>query len=130
MMLSVSKADAWNYSALQLAYIGDSVYSLLMRLDALRQGVGPRLMHTKTTGMVNAVAQAKALDLIQELLNEEEKEIARRGRNAHARHQTPKSASGAEYSSSTGFEALIGFLYLTGQTERINTLVETIVNHA
>ena len=127
MIPGLTKADAWNYSALQLAYIGDSVYSLQMRLYALGKGIGPRLMHAITTGMVSAVAQAKALETIYDALSQEEKEIAKRGRNAHARHQAPKSASVAEYSSSTGLEALIGFLYLTGQSGRIDTLIETIV---
>jgi ribonuclease-3 family protein len=59
-------------------------------------------------------------------LDDEEKDIVRRGRNAHAKHQAPKSATTAEYSASTGFEALIGFHFLTGNMERINLLLSLI----
>jgi ribonuclease-3 family protein len=63
-------------------------------------------------------------------LDEEEKDIVRRGRNAHSRHQAPKSVSTAQYSASTGFEALIGYHYLTGQMDRINELLSRILGYA
>ena len=66
------------------------------------------------------------LQSIQNLLNETEQEIVRRGRNAHAKHTVPRNQSAEEYAAATGFEALLGFLYLTGQNERIRELVNDI----
>lgn len=120
----VSPAQARNYSALQLAFIGDAVYNLVMRLDRLREGKGLRAMHVATTGKVNAVAQSKALESLEGILSLEEQEIVRRGRNAHPRHQAPRSASSAQYAASTGFEALIGYLYLSGQQSRLDELFQ------
>jgi ribonuclease-3 family protein len=122
MIEPISIAEARNYSALQLAFIGDAVYNLVIRLNSLKEGKRLREMHLGTTGQVNAVAQAKALRLLEGELNEEELEIVRRGRNAHPKHQAPRCATSAQYSASTGFEALIGFHYLTGQTTRLDTL--------
>lgn len=126
----LSRADAQAYNALQLAFIGDCVYSLMVRLHTLREGKGVKAMHQRTTVMVNAAAQAKALEWVLDCLDEEERDIVRRGRNAHSRHQAPKSASTAQYCASTGFEALIGYHYLTGQTERINELLSRILAYA
>jgi ribonuclease-3 family protein len=126
----LSKADAQAYNALQLAFIGDCVYSLMVRLHTLQEGKGVKAMHQRTTGMVNAAAQAKALEWVLGILDEEEKDIVRRGRNAHSRHQAPKSVSTAQYSASTGFEALIGYHYLTGQMDRINELLSRILGYA
>lgn len=124
MIPQLTPAQARNYSALQLAFIGDAVYNLVIRLNSLKEGKGLRSMHLGTTRRVNAVAQAQALMLLDDLLTEEERDIVRRGRNAHPRHAAPKSATSAQYSASTGFEALIGYHYLTGQTERLNTLFD------
>lgn len=126
METAFTVAQAGNLNALQLAFIGDAVYNLHMRLGALGQGGGVRSMHLDTTRRVNAVAQANALAVIEPGLSEEEAGIVRRGRNAHQRHTAPKSATGAQYSASTGFEALIGFLYLTGREERLLELFELI----
>ena len=76
--------------------------------------------------MVNAHAQYRILGSIQELLTETEAEIVRRGRNAHAKHPAPRNQNPDEYAASTGFEALFGFLYLTGQNERITELVSLL----
>ncbi len=122
----LTPAQATNLNGLQLAFIGDAVYNLVMRLGALRQGGGVKKLHLGTTRRVNAVAQAEALSALEPLLSDEEMGIVRRGRNAHPRHTTPKSASPAQYSASTGFEALIGFLYLTDQEARLNELFEFI----
>lgn len=118
----MTQAQALMLNPLQLAFIGDSVYSLLARLQALKLGGGVRAHHQKTTEKVKASAQAGALEMIADSLNDQEREIVRRGRNAHARHIAPKSCTQAEYSASTGLEALFGFLYLTGQKDRIHQL--------
>lgn len=118
----ISLEQARNYSALQLAFIGDAVYNLVVRTGSLMDGSGLRTMHQKTTRGVNAVAQAQALTTLDGLLSDEEKDLVRRGKNAHPRHQAPKSATSAQYSASTGLEALIGFHYLTGNKERLREL--------
>lgn len=103
---------------LQLAYIGDSVWDLLIRSRLIYRGRNVHNMHRDATSRVNAGAQAAALTRIASLLTPEEEDIARRGRNAHARHPAPKNQNPADYQSATGLEALIGFLYLTGQEAR------------
>ena len=118
--------QAANLSALQLAFIGDAVYNLVMRLNALSQGGGVKKLHQGTTNKVNAVAQAKALCAIEPALSEEEQAIVKRGRNAHAHHAAPKSATIAQYCASTGFEALIGYLYLSEQNKRLLELFDLI----
>lgn len=129
MMEPINQQQARNYNALQLAYIGDAVYSLVMRIGALQEGTGLRAMHQRTTGRVNAVAQARSLRIIQGILTEEELEIVRRGRNAHPRHQAPRSATSAQYCASTGFEALIGYHYLTGNKKRLDELFAYLQQH-
>ena len=118
--------QAGNLSALQLAFIGDAVYNLVARLNALSKGGVVKKLHLGTTNKVNAVAQAKALIAIEPVLSEEEHAIVKRGRNAHARHAAPKSATTAQYCASTGFEALIGYLYLSGQKNRLEQLFKLI----
>ncbi len=124
--MTLSHRETQLLPPLQLAYIGDAVYALRIRLKALETGRGMQHLHRFTTGFVNARAQAKALEAIVDSLTDRELALVKRGRNAHARHPGPRSATTAEYSAATGFEALIGYLYLTGQEERIDTLVEFI----
>jgi ribonuclease-3 family protein len=122
----LTKEAALKYSVHHLAFIGDSVHSLLLRLNVLKEGKSLQAMHLKTSYSVSASAQAISLDEIMTELDDEEKDIVRRGRNAHAKHQAPRSATTAEYSASTGFEALIGFHFLTGNMDRINFLLNLI----
>lgn len=122
MITPLSPAQARCLNPLQMAFIGDAVYNLVMRTQSLLSGKGLHAMHLGTTGRVNAAAQAKALRLLQDELTPDEQDLVRRGRNAQARHAAPRSATGAQYKAATGFEALIGFLYLTGQTQRLNAL--------
>ena len=126
MNTALTKKDALSYSVLQLAYIGDSVYSLLVRLNALNEGKSLQSMHVKTSRSISAPAQALALENIMDVLDEDEKDIVRRGRNAHAKHPVPNSSTSAEYSASTGLEALIGFHFLTGNMDRIDSLLSLI----
>lgn len=113
-------------SPLQLAYLGDSVYDLLVRTHLLKAGRKLRVLHQDATLRVNAAAQAKALDAIAEQLTQEEADLVRRGRNVHARHQAPRSATTAEYSASTALEALFGYLYLCGRMDRLRWLFDII----
>lgn len=109
---------------LQLAYLGDSVWDLLIRSRLLYAGRNVHNMHRAATGSVNAGAQAQALERMTPLLSPEEAEIARRGRNAHARHPAPRNQNPADYQAATALEALVGFLYVTGQEERLLALFQ------
>ena len=104
---------------LQLAYVGDSVWELLVRSRIIYKGRSARHVHKDAVACVNARAQAEALRRIDALLTVPEADIARRGRNAHAHHAAPKNQDAADYRAATALEALIGYLYLTGQEERL-----------
>ena len=122
----MEQQEALQLNALQLAYIGDSVWELIVRYKLILKRYNVRHMHKECVSMVNAHSQAVILQKIQEELNETESEIVRRGRNAHAKHSAPRNQDPDEYAASTGFEALFGYLYLTGQHDRISRLVSTI----
>lgn len=130
MLLSGSEtmtADAVRLiSPLRLAYVGDTVWEMLVRLTLFSQGKNVRHMHQAAVSGVNAAAQAHALSLMEPLLTEEEADMVRRGRNAHARHPAPKHQQPADYQAATGLETLMGFLYLTGQEERMRQLFHTV----
>lgn len=105
--------------ALALAYIGDTVWDLLIRTDLYLDQLNLRHMHDQAVRKVNAGAQAEAMALIRPLLTSEERAVAQRGRNAHSRHSAPHHQSPIAYAEATGLEALLGYLYLSGQNERI-----------
>ena len=115
--------DLHTYSPLTLAYLGDAVYELVIRNMLVKKGNCPvNRLHRAAIGYVKAGAQARIMDRIEPLLTEEETEIFRRGRNAHS-PTTAKNASVLEYRRATGFEALIGWLYLKEDTERMFELI-------
>ena len=114
--------EARMLSPLQLAYVGDSVHALLVRTHLLQKNLLVRDMHRASNEAVSAVSQARELARLLPMLTEEEAAIVRRGRNAHPHHGAPKSASVGEYAEATGLEALLGYLYLTGQNGRIREL--------
>ena len=118
--MEVSRARMLN--PLQLAYIGDGVWELLVRSRLIYMGRSARHVHKDAVACVNAHAQSEAFRRIEEMLTEEEADVARRGRNAHAHHAAPKNQDAADYRAATALEALIGYLYLTGQEERLLTL--------
>ena len=114
--------DAQLLSPLQLAYIGDTVWDLMVRTGLLYTGKNLHSMHLAAIKKVNAKAQAQALTRMINSLTEEEKDFVRRGRNAHSRHGAPKNQDPADYSQATGLETLIGFLYLSQQFDRLKAL--------
>ncbi len=121
--LGLQKIDAGGYSPLALAYIGDAVYEVLIRTMVMNRGsVQVSKMHKKTASLVNAEAQANLIMLIREELTPEELSVYRRGRNAKSVSMA-KHATMAGYRKATGFEALVGYLYLTGQKDRLLALV-------
>lgn len=118
--------DAKLLNGLALAYIGDGVYDLHIREHLLNEGnTKPNQLHGQATQFVSARAQAHLIDLMleQELLSEDELSYFKRGRNAKS-YSKAKNASAADYSKSSGFEALMGYLYLTKQQERLETLIQ------
>ena len=119
----LSPERALMLSPLQLAFVGDSVHALLVRAGLIERDLLVRDMHKAANEAVSAVSQARELARLLPALTEEESEIVRRGRNAHPHHSAPKSATGGEYAGATGLETLLGYLFLTGQTERLRQLL-------
>ena len=111
-------------SPLTLAFVGDSVHTLLTRQSLCDPERAPDALHRLATAQVKASAQAESLTRILPLLSSEESEIVRRGRNAHTHHGAPRHASQCDYCQSTALEALYGYLYLTGQFARLRGLNE------
>lgn len=118
--------EAKQYSPLGLAFLGDSVYEVMVRERLLREANRPpQELHNAAVAHVRAAYQANAAARIADLLTEDEADILRRGRNAHG-ISVPRSATPAEYRKATGFECLFGYLYLCGRTERLRTLFAVI----
>lgn len=120
---SCAEADIRTYSPLTLAYIGDAIYDLIIRTVVVgRANRSANDLHKKTIKYVKAPAQSAMIQALLEELTEDEMAAYRRGRNAKS-YTTAKNATTGDYRRATGFEALLGWLYLTGQTERILYLV-------
>ena len=118
------RQDIRSYSALSLAYIGDVVYDLIIRTIVVGKGNRPvNDLHRITVKYVSATAQAKMAQALSEILTEEEKAIFQRGKNSKP-HTTAKNASVSDYLKATGFEAVIGYLYLTDNMGRALELVK------
>lgn len=117
------KNEASSYAPLVLAYIGDAVHALYVRCRLLEEG-DRRVhdLHDLTSRHVRASAQSKAIFFLMEELSEEETAAYKRGRNAKS-YTVPKNANIADYRHATGFEALIGYLYITGNEERLEHLL-------
>ena len=113
---------------LQLAYIGDSVWEIYVRQMLVMRRLNVHHMHEECVRRVNAKAQAAYMHCIQNSLSEEELSAAQRGRNAHARHPSPRNQDPSDYADATAFETLIGFLYLTDQHERLLELFHQVLD--
>lgn len=110
-------------SPLVWAYIGDAVYEMFIRVNLVnKSNAKPHKLHIEAIKYVKAKAQANVLKKIENFLSEKELEIVRRGRNAQ-NHHVAKNANIADYSQSTAFEALIGYLYLTKQDDRLKEVL-------
>ena len=115
--------DLRSYSPLTLAYIGDGVYELIIRTILVKKGNCPvNRLHKKASSLVKAGAQSAIMEVIEEELTPEELSVYRRGRNAHSPTMA-KHATMADYRRATGFEALMGYLYLKEDNTRMLTLV-------
>ncbi len=116
--------DLKTYSGLTLAYIGDAVYDIVVRTILVARGNAPvNKLHNEASSIVKAEAQKNSLQKIESLLTEEEMAVYKRGRNSKS-YTTAKHASVTDYRIATGYEALIGYLYLDGQTDRLLYLIK------
>ena len=126
--LNASREELLNMSSLGLAHLGDGVFELMVRAWLCLHGkVKVKALHRATVRYVAAPAQAAAMERLLPLLTDEEADVYRRGRNT-APHSVPRAATRAQYQSATGLEALFGWLYLQGRTDRLNELFEAIMD--
>lgn len=118
------EVDIRTYSPLALAYIGDSIYDVIIRTVVVERGnQSAKKLHRTAIRYVNAGTQARMAEALKEVLSEEEEEVYRRGRNAKS-NSTAKNASVTDYRKATGMEALLGYLYLQDRMDRAVELVK------
>ncbi|MGL4731801.1 MAG: Mini-ribonuclease 3 [Clostridium sp.] len=124
-----SKTDAKQLNPLVLALAGDAVYEVFIRTYLIEKfkGMNVNKLHKKTVSYVKAKAQCEYMKQIIDDLNEDEMAIFKRGRNTKS--HTPKNGDVVEYKWATGFEALIGYLYLSEDNERLNYMLNKIVKY-
>ena len=125
----ISKSDIGQMSPLVWAYMGDAVYEKFIREYVIKQGLCKNgLLHRKSIKYVSAKAQSKIVHHMEDVdfLTDEEKDIVRRGRNSNP-HSTAKNADIIDYKYATGFEALIGYLYLEEKQERLEEILNKCV---
>ncbi len=120
----MQEVDAGSYSPLTLAYIGDCIYDLIIKSLVVSKGNRPvQKLHQETSTYVQAAAQSKMMRTMQNVLTEEEHAVYKRGRNAKS-VSPAKNQSVTDYRRATGFEAVIGYLYLKKEYKRIVDLVK------
>lgn len=120
----IKEQDIRTYSPLTLAYIGDAAYEMVVRsILVMRGNVPVHVLHQQASRLVKAPYQSAAMEVLEPLLTEEESAVYRRGRNAHSA-TTAKHATVMEYRRATGFEAVMGYLYLKGDWQRMIDLAE------
>lgn len=122
--LDMKHTDPSQLSPLVLAYIGDSIYDLVIKTWVIEQGnMQVNKLNKKTSSIVKAESQSAMIGVIEPMLSEHEEAVYKRGRNAKS-CTSAKNASIGDYRRATGFEALMGYLYLSGQYERMMELVK------
>ena len=121
---NIERKEATEFSPLVLAYIGDAVYELIIRSILVSMGNRPvNKLNKDATSLVKASAQSEIIKLISDSLSDKEYTVFKRGRNSSP-HTMAKNASMTDYKYATGFEALIGFLYLDNRCDRALALVK------
>lgn len=121
---NIERKEATEFSPLVLAYIGDAVYELIIRSILVSMGNRPvNKLNKDATSLVKASAQSEIIKLISDSLSDKEYTVFKRGRNSSP-HTMAKNASMTDYKYATGFEALIGFLYLDNRCDRALELVK------
>ncbi len=122
--LNLPETDLKTYSPLTLAFIGDSIFDLIIRTYVVENGNAPvNKLHIRASKLVQASAQAELYHLIKDQLTEEEMAVFKRGRNAKS-YTSAKNAGILEYRTATGLEALIGYLYLSDRMDRLLELIK------
>ena len=120
---AIADVDIRTYSPLTLAYIGDGIFDVVIRSIVVGRGNTPvNQLHHKTSHIVKAHSQSMMAEVLLDEMTDTEKDIYRRGRNAKS-HTMAKNATVMDYRSATGFEALMGYLYLTDEMDRILELI-------
>lgn len=128
--LDMPREELLNLSSLGLAHLGDSVFEVMVRSWLCLHGKAKaKDLHRATVEYVAAPAQARMAGRILPLLTQEEADVFRRGRNT-APHSIPKAASRGEYQAATALEALFGWLYLQGRTQRLNELFSVMMEES
>lgn len=123
----ITDSDIKQMSPLVYAYMGDAIYEKFIREYVIRQDLSNNgLLHKKSVKYVSAKAQVEILKKIEKKLTDEELDIVRRGRNSNP-HSTAKNVDIIEYKYATGFEALIGYLYLTKQDKRLDEILNECI---
>lgn len=129
-MQSTNAADVFPHGqlpgSLELAFVGDSIYDLYVRSGLVMKGGRIKELHSKAVKRVNAHAQSQALLKIEEELTEDEQLVVRRARNA--KQSPPKNADPDDYHRATALEALLGYLYLTGQKDRLDEFLSRLID--
>ena len=122
---NITREELARISPLTLAYLGDTVYESFIREYLIRKNIFLKIndLHKQAIKYVNAGAQSKAIKGLEEILTEEETRVFKRGRN-HKKNTSAKNASVVDYRHATGFEAVIGFLYLNDEDERLEYIVK------
>ena len=125
--LNIGRDELLALSSLGLAHLGDAVFEVMVRSWLILHGKAKaKDLHRATVRYVSAPAQAAAMERLLPSLTPEEEDVFRRGRNT-APHSVPKAASRGEYQTATGLEALFGWLYLQGRTQRLNELFALVM---
>mgnify|MGYP001564693028 CR=1 FL=1 len=127
--INMNRTELITMSPLVLAYIGDTIYESYIREYLIRKNINKKVndLHKSAIKYVNAKAQATVMHEIEEELSEDELRIYKRGRNQKS-HTSPKNADIIDYKCATGFEALVGYLHLGGEKDRLDYIVEKGIN--
>lgn len=115
--------EVFNMPITSLAFVGDAFFTLFARTKVLDKHAKSGSFHIKATSLVNAHSQSEFLDKIKDNLTEKEKDIVRRARNTHTSSKS-KNSGIADYKRSTAFEALLGYLFLTKNSKRLEEILD------
>lgn len=127
LSVKLSENEIHNISALGLAHLGDAVFELMVRSWLCKNGKATaKGLHKAAVSLVSAPAQAQAINKLMPILSDDEQTVFKRGRNTRV-NSVPRNSTSDEYHASTGFETLFGYLYLKGETRRLNELFEIII---
>ena len=125
--VKTEQVNAYQYSPLALAYMGDSILDLLVKkYFVTHSNMQPHKYHVEVSKIVKAVNQADYIDQIMDELSEDELDVYKRGRNTNT-HSKAKNATMGQYRKATGLEALYGYLYLKGDMERLQYFVNGMI---